>query len=225
MRIAVSTMPLFGLDTHVPLTAKHPVAMLMPPVPYKLVVAVVKFAMLFSERREPGEVVPIPTLPVDEMVTASVPPPLAAVKKPRFDALSDLRENVDVPTLITPAHSAFHRALEVPRSKTERLLVYGPLGRSAFVDTVPFTESVVHGVDVPNPRFPVVESKRNCETPALPNLIVEEALRPPKSESAVEVAFVFTPKFVVGVKGNGDAAPEVERHTPLMAKQIGRAQV
>ena len=40
-----------------------PFARLIPPALKKVVVAVVKFAMLLRERREPGDVVPIPTLP------------------------------------------------------------------------------------------------------------------------------------------------------------------
>src|SRR3989344_628659 len=75
----------------------------------------------------------------------------------------------------------------------EMLMVFAPMSPS---------ESSVPGVVVPSPRFPVVLSKRKPEMPALPNLIVEEALSPPKSESAVEVAFVFTPKFTVGVHEN-----------------------
>src|SRR3989344_6639117 len=65
-----------------------------------------------------------------------------------------------------------------------------------------FTESSAHGEVVPNPRFPTAPSKRKPETPAFPNRTVEDALSPLKSESAVEVALVFTPKFTVGVHEN-----------------------
>ena len=75
----------------------------------------------------------------------------------------------------------------------EMLMVFAPMSPS---------ENSVPGVDVPTPRFPVVLSKRNPETPALPNRTVEDAFSPPKSESAVDVAFVFTPKFKVGVNEN-----------------------
>jgi hypothetical protein len=63
------------------------------------------------------------------------------------------------------------------------------------------TESVAKGDEVPNPRFPVVESKRKPPTPAFPNRTVDDAFKPPRSESVVPVALVLTPKLFVGVKG------------------------
>lgn len=56
--------------THVPFTAKQPFVRLIPPVPYKVEVAAVKLAMLPIEKREPGEVVAIPTLPFRSIVSA-----------------------------------------------------------------------------------------------------------------------------------------------------------
>ena len=48
---------------HTPPTEKQPFAMLIPPEEKKEEVAAAKFAMLLSERREPGEEVPTPTYP------------------------------------------------------------------------------------------------------------------------------------------------------------------
>ena len=53
-------------ERHVLLIEKHPPARLMPPVPYRDVVAVVKFATLFIESIDPGVVVPSPKFPVAE---------------------------------------------------------------------------------------------------------------------------------------------------------------
>jgi hypothetical protein len=74
---------------------------------------------LESVKSPVGLVVPIPTLPEEVRVIACVPAPEAAVKKPRFEALSLLRENVEVPMLSVPAQRAFQRAVVVPRSKAE----------------------------------------------------------------------------------------------------------
>src|SRR3989344_4724727 len=60
--------------------------------------------------------------------------------------------------------------------------------------------SEAKGEEVPSPRFPTAPSKKNCERPALPKRTVEEAFKPPRSERAVEVALVLTPKLFVGVK-------------------------
>ena len=54
--------------------------------------------------------------------------------------------------------------------------------------------------------MPVCESKMNVEVPVLPKRTVEEAFRPLKSESVVDVAFVFTPKLFVGVNGKAKFA-------------------
>ena len=61
--------------------------------------------------------------------------------------------------------------------------------------------SVKRGVEVPSPRLPLVESKVNCvDTPALPNLTVEEAESPLVRRRSVEVEFALVPKLVVGVQ-------------------------
>ena len=65
----------------------------------------------------------------------------------------------------------------------------------------PFTESVRHGLVVPSPRFPTLESKKNCETSAFPNLMVEEALIPDFAQMMEEVAAFTTPKLLSHVKG------------------------
>ena len=67
----------------VPFTAKHQAARLMPPVPYKEEVAVVKFAMLLRDNSEPGEEVPMPTLPALVMRSASESVPEFRVEKRR----------------------------------------------------------------------------------------------------------------------------------------------
>src|SRR3989344_1193767 len=79
--------------------------------------------------------------------------------------------------------------------------------RTRFFPVVVAIWSEAKGEEVPSPRFPTAPSKKNCERPALPKRTVEEALRPPRSERAVEVALVLTPKFVVGVH---EKVPEPE---------------
>lgn len=49
--------------THVPFTAKQPPEILIPPLPYSVEVAVVKFATPCIESMDPGVVVPIPSDP------------------------------------------------------------------------------------------------------------------------------------------------------------------
>ena len=57
-------------------------------------------------------------------------------------------------------------------------------------------------------------SKKNCPpTPALPNLTVEDAFNPPKSERFVVVELVGAPKLVPGV--NGKALPEPPHAVPV----------
>src|SRR3989338_780352 len=88
-----------------------------------------------------------------------------------------------------------------------------PMTNEGPVIPLGFTESWAQGEVVPNPKLPVEESNRNPETPALPNLIVEEAFNPPKSESAVEVALVLAPKLRVGV--NENVPPPVPHAVPV----------
>ena len=60
---------------------------------------------------------------------------------------------------------------------------------------------------MPSPRLPTVESKKNCETPALPKRTVDDALRPDFAKMIEEVAALMTPKLLSQVKG---AAPVAE---------------
>lgn len=60
---------------------------------------------------------------------------------------------------------------------------------------------------VPRPSCPVEDLNKNIGCPASPKRTVEDALSPPKSESAVPVALVFTPKFDVGVNGKVPEPP------------------
>ena len=58
----------------------------------------------------------MPMLPELVIVSACVPAPEAAVKKPRLLALSLAMEKVEVPMLSVPAQSAFQREPVAPRS-------------------------------------------------------------------------------------------------------------
>ena len=61
---------------------------------------------------------------------------------------------------------------------------------------------VAYGEDVPSPRLPVVESKRNwLATPTPPKRMVEEAWRPLVRRRVVEVELTAAFQLVVGVKG------------------------
>ena len=74
---------------------------------------------------------------------------------------------------------------------------------------------------MPRPRFPTEPSKKKPATPAFPKRTVDDALRPPKSERAVEVALVFTPKLLVGVQANEPLPPQalpVLEMTPVAEK-------
>ena len=65
--------------TQVPLIAKQPAVKLIPPVDWNVEVAVVKFPIPWTERSEPGEVVPMPTEPEAVMTNCVVvPAPLFA---------------------------------------------------------------------------------------------------------------------------------------------------
>lgn len=64
-------------------TAKHPAVMLMPPEPWKVEVAALKFAMPWRESRVPGLVVPMPTFPVSDILIASARMPDRKVEKMR----------------------------------------------------------------------------------------------------------------------------------------------
>src|SRR3989344_1718909 len=92
-----------------------------------------------------------------------------------------------------------------PCDEKSQCLRFAPAPESEstrFLPVVVAICKVANGEVVPNPKFPVEESKRNPPTPAFPNRTVEDAFSPPRSESAVEVALVFTPKFTVGVHEN-----------------------
>src|SRR3989344_331054 len=92
-----------------------------------------------------------------------------------------------------------------PVAATERNFVAFEVeatSNSGFVCVVvACTAKVAKGVEVPSPKFPFEESKRNCVPPAFPNRIVEEACRPLVRRSVEDVAEVRRPKLLVGVKG------------------------
>ena len=62
-------------------------------------------------------------------------------------------------------------------------------------------ERSAYGEEVPIPKVPSWELKVSVVVPVAPKRTVEEALKPPKRESVVEVALVLTPKLLVGVNG------------------------
>jgi hypothetical protein len=73
--------------THVPAIAKHPPVRLIPPVDENVEVAVEKLIPFVfpTESSEPGEVVPIPTLPEEFILSASLlvrNPPVYTLKSP-----------------------------------------------------------------------------------------------------------------------------------------------
>jgi hypothetical protein len=67
---------------------------------------------------------------------------------------------------------------------------------------VAWRDSVADGVVEPRPSLPVELSKMNCPPPALPNLTVVDACRPPERRMAVEVEFTVPPKLFVVENGN-----------------------
>lgn len=69
--------------TQVPSMAKQPSWILSPPVAEKVEVAVCKLAIPCIESIEPGEVVPIPNLPVSDSLAASVKSPDLKVENRR----------------------------------------------------------------------------------------------------------------------------------------------
>src|SRR3989338_8919864 len=66
----------------VPLTAKQPFLMLMPPVPDSVEVALVKLAKSSMAKMEPGELVPMPTKPFGLIVRAETEDVARAVEVP-----------------------------------------------------------------------------------------------------------------------------------------------
>ena len=60
--------------------------------------------------------------------------------------------------------------------------------------------NIAYGEEVPIPKLPEAEFQVSEVVPVAPKRTVEDALRPWKSESVVEVAFVFTPKLLMGVQ-------------------------
>src|SRR3989338_405612 len=87
-----------------------------------------------------------------------------------------------------------------------RVAVLGPITKRVSgepsVGVEVKTESLAKGEVVPIPRFPTLPSKKNGETPALPNRTVEDAWNPAVRSSGVPVEFVVAPKAVVEVNGN-----------------------
>ena len=117
------------LVRHVPFIAKHPFLMLMPPVPYKVDVAPVRFATPPIANCEPGEEVPTPNQPLGLMVRAET---------------EDVARAVEVP---------IYRVLEIER-KVHALL---PLEPSVSASWGPVEEAIVSvhmGVVVPIPKEP-----------------------------------------------------------------------
>jgi hypothetical protein len=86
---------------------------------------------------------------------------------------------------------------------------------SPFTPTFPPTERVLYGEVVPIPTFPprkvAAGPAPSCETARVGYAEVEEAKIPARPQSAVVVAEVFTPKWLVGVKSKppADALPVI----------------
>ena len=99
----------------VPLTAKHPVARLIPPVLENVEVAVLKLIpfVLPTEKIEPGVLVPIPTLPLESIVSAVV------VADALGSAKTENRERLDREDVAVTVSRERGEDVEIPKLPVE----------------------------------------------------------------------------------------------------------
>ena len=136
-------------ERQLPLTAKQPAARLIPPVPYSEDVAVVRLATPCTEKREPGVVVPTPTLPafvitksvlLDEPTENSGPAPTPFGLTLRSAQGDDDAMPTDPPPV---AKNALEVAVSVPPKN--------PVPRTY---SLPCVARLAEGEVVPRPNFP-----------------------------------------------------------------------
>lgn len=92
-------------------------------------------------------------MPDVKILNLSFPVPLAESYIPNLPVPLVESDQVLVPILYVPAHTAFHLEVEAPKLYELIFPVYGNIGITFCNVDVPTTERVVCGVDVPIPNL------------------------------------------------------------------------
>lgn len=154
---------------------------------------VIEFPVVVAQP-EPRDAMPVPVIELQENA-----PPLQV--KALFPPVQDERKAPKSLVVEALPWLSIEKSVEVEKAAVEEEIAKSVVGTTVEpVVEAAKMESSAYGVEVPMPRAPALLFQVRVVDPVLPNLTVEEALSPWKSESVVEVALVLTPKLLVGVQ-------------------------